>query len=1031
MKKRALALVCALCMAAALLPPLPARAAVNGSDAQAYLDILDRTETDSSYLIDFDGDGRDELVTCLAVASDYALAHCNVYRGSQAVVTGMEISFEGTLDVYTKDGKSYLCRDNGFESSWREFSTLENGVWTDVGTIGLLYNTDDSVPFDEIFYYVNDNRVTEAEHDKALRAYTLQRTLVNYDGIAAGDVRDQLQTIVYSNRTPEEVLAQIPYLGDKSKCKMTPAQAEAFAQVLENSPRAIAEKSEWNDFENDKWMRCDQVTAYIGDIAGDGVPALLIDQDWVNTEYAGYDSVENIYLWQNGQAKGTKTITMYRSYGTAASEVFTSRGPNKFGGYSWNSWSREMAGAWQYNHFSWLENGAWKESTCTFLWSDANFYNSEFNYDDYTSVVLLNDVKMKTFSAEESEKAFKYVDQVIYDAGGPKLQYDGTGSDSSADPKPGAVSPASLAALLRAYAKARRFPSYSYPLLDAAESIYNRILEAAGLPQATEVRQLADGLYYAVYESGDGYAGVLVRQVRENGKAVFRLERADTEPVEQTELEPVASEALTKANLELDFSRITRRTSVEELRTYLSNLLANLNAPTPNDPAKSDLAAFLDSAVSTLSTQGITGKKNRFAPDSEAVAGLAAQAREVYDGLMGVLKENEVVLNKDITPTVRAFWSNIDPEKPCQIDLDRLAARALDGCDLQVLLGDAATYLSVTAEDLAQLTRELNGTLRIQFSQEEAGKYAIRFLDGDDQVVEQLSVPITVSLPASGQLDTIMASYAGGSDNWGGQYDPATGALSFEARYSGTYEVLENNVDIDDIEELSQESRTAISFMVSKGYLSAEDGLFRPGESLTRYEFTEALVGMFFALDRELTCDFPDVDEDSPYYPYVASAQAKSIVNGYDNGTFSGEDPINREQVFALAARTLMDQKGYTQPAAAEQYLSSFGDRDALSGWAAPQVALAVREGIAGRGAVLLPQANITREQAAVVLYRLFQLLYDVAPVALDLPGGAGGGLPLPAIIGIAAGAVAVIGGGAAGTVIALRRKKKKETPVA
>lgn len=1016
MKKRVLALVCALCMAAMLVPPLPARAAVNSSDAQAYLDILDRTETDSSYLIDFDGDGRDELVTCLAVASDYTFAHCNVYRGSQAVVTGMEINFEDKLDVYTKDGKSYLCLDNGFESSWREFSTLENGVWTDVGTIGLLYNTDDSVPFDEIFYYVNDNRVTEAEYDKALRAYTLQRTLVNYDGIAAGDVRDQLQTIVYSNRTPEEVLAQIPYLGDKSKCKMTPAQAEAFAKTLENLDAKVG------DYNTDFEMRCTDVSAFLGDIAGDGVPALLVDENWENPGWS-FDNEEAVYLWQNERVQAPYTFTMDCSWGTASSEVFTSRGPNKFGGYSWNSWRREMAGAWQYNHFSWLENGTWKESTCTFLWSEANFYNSEFNYDDYTSVVLLNDVKMKTFSAEESEKAFKYVDQVIYDAGGP--------GDSSADPKPGAVSPASLAALLRAYAKARRFPSYSYPLLDAAESIYNRILEAAGLSQATEVRQLADGLYYAVYESGDGYAGVLVRQVRENGKAVFRLERADTEPVEQTELEPVASEALTKANLELDFSRITRRTSVEELRTYLSNLLANLNAPTPNDPAKSDLAAFLDSAVSTLSTQGISGKKNRFAPDSEAVAGLAAQAREVYDGLMGVLKENEVALNKDITPTVRAFWSNIDPEKPCQIDLDRLAARALDGCDLQVLLGDAATYLSVTAEDLAQLTRELNGTLRIQFSQEEAGKYAIRFLDGDDQVVEQLSVPITVSLPASGQLDTIMASYAGGSDNWGGQYDPATGALSFEARYSGTYEVLENNVDINDIEELSQESRTAISFMVSKGYLSAENGLFRPGESLTRYEFTEALVGMFFALDRELTCDFPDVDEDSPYYPYVASAQAKSIVNGYDNGTFSGEDPINREQVFALAARTLMDQKGYTQPAAAEQYLSSFGDRDALSGWAAPQVALAVREGIAGRGAVLLPQANITREQAAVVLYRLFQLLYDVAPVALDLPGGAGGGLPLPAIIGIAAGAVAVIGGGAAGTVIALRRKKKKETPVA
>ena len=290
-------------------------------------------------------------------------------------------------------------------------------------------------------------------------------------------------------------------------------------------------------------------------------------------------------------------------------------------------------------------------------------------------------------------------------------------------------------------------------------------------------------------------------------------------------------------------------------------------------------------------------------------------------------------------------------------------------------------------------------------------------------MVDRLSCPVSVSLPALSELDTIMVAYDGGSDNWGGQYDPATGAISFEARYSGQYEVLENDIRIDDIDSLSDESRAAIAFMVSKGYLDADGGLFRPGEPLTRYAFTEALVGMFFALDRRAACDFPDVAADSPYYPYVASAQVRGIVNGYDDGTFSGQDAITREQVLALAARTLVDKKGYTLPQDIETYLSGFSDRGDLSGWASAQVALAVREGIASRGSVLLPQNNITREQAAVVLYRLFLLLYEVRPVALELPGPAGGGASVAAAA-VAAGAVGAAGIGAG--VWAARKKRRK-----
>lgn len=1048
MKKRVLALLLCVCFVALMVPPLPARAATAAEDAEAYLKILDETKPTNSYLIDFDGDGRDELVT--AKVPDSYICYCSVYQGGQALAVDQAAGMAdfGDCQVVGKNGRYYLDFEEGItEYVGDRYYTVHNGAWVEEESC-------DSAGIDEgVFEYrVNGRAASEKEYRKVHDAYQVLYSInsVSYGSqYRSGDVRPQLEAIVeearYADMTPGELLAEMAYAGDRGACRMTAQQAEAFAAVIEkeimageNDPEPAYEYAGGPEY----FYRPTEIKAAIYD-GGDGIPALWVCRGAYAGEgvdfYSGYQ-YSSVWEWDGTKAVEGVVGTL-NPYGkicgdywyvglfelrngrmtTAPTEWYTTVSFDPYGPEFEEYYPNFHDDPDRYTELpiSYVKKAFDNLSTyhdlvptwgknLTFDFDNVKWDGYWTNYEGVSTSVLIPGT---SYNAEHFNA--------------PAVLEDCDPMNVDEHWKDGATA----ASLLRAYAAARRYPEYSYAALGAAQSEYAQVLAAVGISQATEVHRLAEGLYYVIYESGEGYCGALVRQVREKGKTVFRLERTDNAPVEQTELEPVVSQALTAANLSLDFSKITRRSTVAELRDYLETLLENMDAPTPNDPAKSELAAFLESAAATLVTQTVSGKKNLLTLDSEKVADLADSARDVYTELSAPLEDNGVTLNKTLTPTVRALWEDVDLSKPCQLELDREAARALEDCDLQLLLGDARTYLRVAAQDLTTLARDLGGSLRVQFSQEDEGVYAIRFLNADGEVVDQLSCPVTVSLPAASALDTIMASYVGGSDNWGGQYDPAAGAISFDARYSGQYEVLENNVEINDIGELSEESRAAISFMVSKGYLGVDNGAFRPGEPLTRYEFTEALVGMFFALDRELTTDFPDVEPTSRYYPYVASAQAKNIVNGYDNGTFSGEDPINREQVFALAARTLMEQKGYAQPADSEVYLSSFGDRAELSPWAAPQVALAVREGIAGRGAVLLPKANITREQAAVVLYRLFQLLYEVSPVALDLPAESGGGLPLPAVIGIVAAVVVAAGGGV--TAAVLLKKKKKKTPVA
>ena len=174
--------------------------------------------------------------------------------------------------------------------------------------------------------------------------------------------------------------------------------------------------------------------------------------------------------------------------------------------------------------------------------------------------------------------------------------------------------------------------------------------------------------------------------------------------------------------------------------------------------------------------------------------------------------------------------------------------------------------------------------------------------------------------------------------------------------------------------------------MTSKGFFRLTDDMFLPDMMLTRYDFCQALVCMFYSLDRNLTTSFPDVPVDSRYYPYVDSGEHTNIIKGYDDGTFSGDKLLSVEQLLSLAARTLIEKKGYYEPEDADMYLNRFVDGLDTSAWAQNQVALAIREGLVDGYSELSPKAPVTRAQAAVILYRLFLLLNEVTPVALELP---------------------------------------------
>jgi hypothetical protein len=299
------------------------------------------------------------------------------------------------------------------------------------------------------------------------------------------------------------------------------------------------------------------------------------------------------------------------------------------------------------------------------------------------------------------------------------------------------------------------------------------------------------------------------------------------------------------------------------------------------------------------------------------------------------------------------------------------------------MLSDNRHALTVAGDNLRAMVN-LHGAVSVQIERS-GGAFSIVFVDGGGNLIEQLPAPVGITLPAASVLNTVFASFAGQNENWGGQWDDLHRTIFFTTPFSGTYEVMENDMEIADISHLSEEVQGMVQFMVSKGFFGLNNGAFEPSGVLTRYEFSSAIVRMFFAVDHNLSTSFVDVPVNSPFYSFIASGEHEGLVSGIGNNLFAGERNMTRQEAVSVAARTLINRRGFSEPANAESILSLFGDNQDVSDWARGTVALAAREGLVGMSGNFAPLRDISRTEAAIIMYRLFMLLHETPPVVIEM----------------------------------------------
>ena len=157
-------------------------------------------------------------------------------------------------------------------------------------------------------------------------------------------------------------------------------------------------------------------------------------------------------------------------------------------------------------------------------------------------------------------------------------------------------------------------------------------------------------------------------------------------------------------------------------------------------------------------------------------------------------------------------------------------------------------------------------------------------------------------------------------------------------------------------------SAPAMTHAVQNGLLNGSDGKILPKGLLTRAQMATMVNRAFASSAKASLTSFTDMVPGVWHYDEMAKSVQMGVFQGAD-GKLSPNDPITREQAFAVLARAF----GLADGSAAA--LNKFSDGAQVSSWAKGAVAALVEQGyVTGADGALNPQSYITRAEFAQVM---------------------------------------------------------------
>ncbi|MEK5464112.1 endo-1,4-beta-xylanase [Paenibacillus sp. FSL R7-0210] len=204
------------------------------------------------------------------------------------------------------------------------------------------------------------------------------------------------------------------------------------------------------------------------------------------------------------------------------------------------------------------------------------------------------------------------------------------------------------------------------------------------------------------------------------------------------------------------------------------------------------------------------------------------------------------------------------------------------------------------------------------------------------------------------------------------KYDPASGYVSFKAQELGQYAAA--TVKLPD-HKGSKWAAESVEALAAKGILPlGAEASYETGVLMNRAEFAQLLVDAFDLQAATAAPGFKDVSTDSPYAEAINIAGALGIVKGRADGLYSPIATLSRQEMAVMLNRLVQLEQIMLKGDSAAVH--SFKDLNQLSAEAAGAIEKLRAAGViqGAQNGNFLPKAQMTKEQAAVVVYRIISL---------------------------------------------------------
>ncbi|MBE5038990.1 S-layer homology domain-containing protein [Ructibacterium gallinarum] len=197
---------------------------------------------------------------------------------------------------------------------------------------------------------------------------------------------------------------------------------------------------------------------------------------------------------------------------------------------------------------------------------------------------------------------------------------------------------------------------------------------------------------------------------------------------------------------------------------------------------------------------------------------------------------------------------------------------------------------------------------------------------------------------------------------------------------TGIYEIDQNDIDAMEQEQNQPVfsdltdypwAQVQIVSLAKRGILNGTgDGKFEPERPVCREEFVKMLIAGF-GLSVEGEATFADVEPDAWYAAYVGAGVKHGLVYGISDTEFGVGQWIRREDAAVLIYRAMQNQALEME----QTQVHSFVDQESISGYAAEAVGVLSGASIlqGNDQGYFLPDASLTRAEAAVMLYRVLE----------------------------------------------------------